>query len=79
MSLCPAQLAESIKQHIPDFRIDYQVDPVRQGIADTWPRAMDDSAARQDWGWQEQYDLEATTREMLSQLRAANADRSASG
>jgi nucleoside-diphosphate-sugar epimerase len=69
MSFTPAELTQAIRAHIPGFSIDYQVDPVRQSIADTWPRSVDDSAARQDWGWSERFDLAAMTADMLARLR----------
>ncbi len=68
MSFCPAEIAESIRQHLPDFKIDYQPD-FRQAIADSWPQSIDDGAARTDWGWREEFNLAAMTTEMLSQLR----------
>jgi nucleoside-diphosphate-sugar epimerase len=68
MNFSPAQLAEAIRQHIPDFQIDYEVDAARQAIADTWPRAVDDSAARREWGWAPRYDLAAMTEDMLATL-----------
>ena len=68
MNFSPAQLAEAIRQHIPDFQIDYEVDPARQAIAASWPRAIDDSAARQEWGWAPRYDLAAMTKDMLATL-----------
>jgi len=64
----PAALADAIKAHIPEFEIDYDVDPVRQKIADSWPRRVDDSAAREEWGWRHEYDTAAMVREMLAQL-----------
>jgi nucleoside-diphosphate-sugar epimerase len=70
MSITPAELAAEIGKHVADFAVDYQVDPVRQGIADTWPRSVDTRAAREDWGFAPQFDLAATTAEMLTQLRA---------
>jgi len=69
MSFTPEDLAESIRAHIPEFVIDYEVDPVRQAIADSWPQSIDDSAARSEWGWQPQYDLAAMTEDMLDKLR----------
>jgi nucleoside-diphosphate-sugar epimerase len=69
MSVTPATIAEAIRQHIPDFVVDYEVDPVRQAIADSWPRALDDSAARKDWNWAPQFDLQAMTKDMLSRLQ----------
>ncbi len=65
----PEQLASEIKKHIPEFVIEYRVDPVRQAIAESWPNSIDDSAAREEWGWQPDYSLEAMTRDMLANLR----------
>jgi len=69
MSITPDELAAEIRKHVPDFIIDYEVDPVRQAIADTWPRSVDDRAARTEWGWSPRYDLAAMTRDMLDTLR----------
>jgi nucleoside-diphosphate-sugar epimerase len=68
MSITPAQLADAIRQHIPAFAIDYHVDPVRQAIADSWPRSLDDSAARKDWGWSPQFDIRTMAADMLARL-----------
>ncbi len=68
MSFTPAQLAAEIRKHLPDFTISYRVDPIRQAIADSWPRHMDDSAARAEWDWQPKYDLAATVKDMLEQI-----------
>ncbi|MGB5658625.1 MAG: L-threonine 3-dehydrogenase [Thermoanaerobaculia bacterium] len=70
MNFTPERLAEEIRLHIPEFAVDYQVDPVRQSIADSWPNSLDDSAAREEWGWVPEYDLETMTRDMLEKLRA---------
>jgi nucleoside-diphosphate-sugar epimerase len=70
MSFTPAQLAEEIQRHLSGFVIDYDIDPVRQAIADSWPDSMDDRAAREEWGWKDEYDLAAMTRDMLENLRA---------
>ena len=70
MHFTPERLAEEIRVHLPDFRVDYRVDPERQEIADSWPEWMDDSAAREEWGWRPDYDLAATTRDMLERLDA---------
>ena len=64
----PAELADAIRRHLPDFEIDYEVDPVRQAIADSWPRTMDDSAARAEWDWNPRFDLAAMTQDMLRTL-----------
>src|SRR5690606_20019407 len=68
MQVTPARLAEAIRKHLPGFRIEYDIDPVRQAIADSWPIRIDDSAARAEWGWQPRYDLEAMTADMLERL-----------
>ncbi len=68
MNFTPEELATEIRKHIPDFVLDYRIDPVRQAIADSWPRSLDDSAARQEWGWQPQFDLPAMVGEMLMNL-----------
>jgi nucleoside-diphosphate-sugar epimerase len=65
----PGELAESIRAQIPEFRIDYAVDPRRQAIADSWPESLDDSAAREEWRWSHRYGLAAMTEDMLRQLR----------
>jgi nucleoside-diphosphate-sugar epimerase len=69
MQFTPAQLADAIRAEIPNFEMDYDVDPVRQAIADSWPRRIDDSAARAEWDWQPAYDLVALTTDMIAQLR----------
>jgi len=69
MQFTPEQLAAAIQKHIPDFVIDYDVDPLRQGIADSWPRRLDDSAAREEWGWEPDYDLDTMVEDMLLNLR----------
>lgn len=68
MSFTPAILAEEIKKHLPEFSIDYAPD-FRQKIADSWPSSIDDSNAREDWGWQHEFDLEKLTEEMLAGIR----------
>ena len=69
MSFTPEELAREIRVHLPDFEIAYDVDPLRQAIADSWPDSVDDSAARAQWGWKPEWDLSAMTEDMLSQLR----------
>jgi nucleoside-diphosphate-sugar epimerase len=73
MQLSPAVLAEAIRHHLPDFRMEYDVDPVRQAIADSWPRRIDDGSAREEWGWQPEFDLPAMTADMIAQLRRKQA------
>ena len=67
MSFTPEDIANEIKKHIPDFKIDYEPD-FRQQIAETWPRSLDDSAARDEWGWQPNFDLAKMTSDMLEKL-----------
>ena len=69
MSFSPEDLCDSIKEQIPDFEMIYNVDPVRQAIADSWPHKMDDRAARSEWGWKAEYDLTAMTKDMIVKLR----------
>jgi len=69
MHFTPGILASEIRKHIPGFRIEYEIDPVRQAIADSWPNFMDDSCAREEWGWAPEYDLESMTADMLGVLR----------
>ena len=70
MSFTPQELAQEIRQHVPALRVDYRIDPVRQRIAESWPRHMDDSAARVEWGWQPDFDLPAMVKDMLNNLPA---------
>jgi len=69
MSFTPAEIAEAIKKHYPEFTINYEPD-FRQKIADSWPASIDDSSAREDWGWKNDFNLENMTVEMLQQLKA---------
>ena len=69
MQFTPAGLSDLIREHIPDFTITYRVDPVRQAIADSWPLRLDDSAAREEWGWSPRYDARAMVADMFTQLR----------
>jgi nucleoside-diphosphate-sugar epimerase len=70
MSVTPAEIAAEIRRHVPSFEVDYEVDPVRQAIADSWPHSLDDAAARADWGWAPRYDLSRMTDDMLMRLRS---------
>ncbi|GKV57843.1 L-threonine 3-dehydrogenase [Sporosarcina sp. NCCP-2222] len=69
MSFEPSQIAAAIQKHIPDFQMAYDVDPVRQGIADSWPDHIDPSAAIEEWGFKAKYDLDAMTEDMLAKLK----------
>ncbi len=68
MSFCPEEQAAYIRKHIPDFEITYTIDPVRQSIADSWPNSLEDYAARVEWGWSPEHDLETMTADMLNVL-----------
>jgi nucleoside-diphosphate-sugar epimerase len=68
MNFTPEELAAAIRKHIPDLVLDYKVDKVRQEIADSWPNSLDDSAAREEWGWSPSYDLDAMVADMLENL-----------
>jgi len=67
MSFSPKEIAAEIKKHIPEFSISYEPD-YRQAIADSWPQSIDDSVARNDWGWKEEYTLANMTKDMLENL-----------
>jgi len=69
MSFAPEHIYAEIKKHIPNFVMDYNVDPIRQSIAESWPNSLDDSAAREEWGWNPKYDLASMTTDMLEKLR----------
>lgn len=70
MSFDPEIIFNNIKKHMPEFTMEYDVDPLRQAIAESWPNSLDDSAAREEWDWKPQYDLDAMTQDMLSKLKA---------
>ncbi|WNS77367.1 L-threonine 3-dehydrogenase [Bacillus sp. DTU_2020_1000418_1_SI_GHA_SEK_038] len=69
MSFEPEQIAAEIRKSIPEFTMDYQVDPIRQTIADSWPNSLDATAAREEWGFKAEYDLAKMTKDMLEKLR----------
>jgi nucleoside-diphosphate-sugar epimerase len=68
MSTTPKQIFEEIRKHIPCFEMSYNVDPIRQAIADGWPDSLDDTVARKDWGWNPQFDLSLMTKDMIEVL-----------
>lgn len=68
ISFSPKEIAQEIKNYISEFTISYQPDS-RQAIADSWPKTIDDSAAREEWGWKPKYDLASMTQDMLKNLR----------
>jgi nucleoside-diphosphate-sugar epimerase len=69
MSFEPEQIAAEIRKHIPSFEMDYAVDPVRQGIANSWPNSIDPTAAKEEWGFNAKFDLEKMTVDMLEKLK----------
>ncbi|MDD2211159.1 MAG: NAD-dependent epimerase/dehydratase family protein [Candidatus Cloacimonetes bacterium] len=70
MSFDPEIIAAAIRKHIPEFVLEYNVDPIKKSIADSWPNSMDDSAARNEWGWKPEYDLDSMTRDMIEKVSA---------
>ena len=68
MSFDPEIIYTNIKKYVPDFKMEYQLDPLRQQIADSWPDSLDDSCAREEWDWNPEYDLDAMTKDMLENL-----------
>lgn len=70
MSFEPEEIAAEVKKHIPEFEMTYDVDPVRQGIAESWPNSLDVSKAKEEWNFSPQYDLEKMTADMLEKLSA---------
>lgn len=68
MSFAPEIIAAEIRKHIPSFTMQYAVDPMRQAIADSWPNSIDDSCAREEWGWKPEYTLATMTADMLEKL-----------
>lgn len=69
MSFEPSQIAAEIKKHLPNFTMNYQVDPVRQSIADSWPNSINIEAAQKEWGFKAEYDLSKMTVDMLEKLK----------
>ena len=69
MSFDPEIIYHSIKKYIPGFEMVYEIDELRQGIADSWPNSLDDTCARIEWGWEHRYDLDTMTQHMIAKLR----------
>ncbi|MGM9816900.1 MAG: NAD-dependent epimerase/dehydratase family protein [Lepagella sp.] len=69
MSFDPEIIYNKIREYVPDFQMDYELDPLRQKIADSWPDSLDDTCARQEWDWKPEFDLDAMTQDMLLNLR----------
>lgn len=68
MSFDPEIIYNKIKEYRPEFKMTYELDPLRQSIADSWPDSLDDTCAREEWGWKPEYDLDSMTRDMLVNL-----------
>jgi nucleoside-diphosphate-sugar epimerase len=73
MSFDPEILCNNIKKYVPELVMTYDVDLVKKGIAESWPNKMDDSAAREEWGWNPKWDLDAMTQDMLKVIREKHA------
>lgn len=73
MSFTVGELAAEIKKHIPEFEISYEPD-FRQAIADSWPSSLDDTAAREEWGWKPDYGISEMTKDMLEKLGKRHAE-----
>ena len=69
MSFDPEIICNNIKKYMPDFHMEYKVDPLRQAIAESWPNSLDDTCAREEWGWKPEYDLDSMTQDMLAKLK----------
>ena len=70
MSFEPNQIYETIREELPGFQMEYQVDPLKQSIASSWPDCLDDMCARKEWDWKPQFDLHSMTLDMLEKLSA---------
>ncbi|KAL5500767.1 hypothetical protein EMCRGX_G012370 [Ephydatia muelleri] len=68
VSFTPAELSKELRKYYPNMRVDYQPDALRQSIADSWPMVLDDSFAREDWGWKHDYDLPAMVKDMVEKI-----------
>ena len=68
ISAAPEDFAKAIQVHLPEFTLEYDVDPVRQQIADSWPNSIDSTAAKEEWGFKAQYDLQTMTKDMLEKI-----------
>ena len=69
MSFDPEIIYNKIREYMPDFKMEYELDPLRQAIADSWPDSLDDTCARQEWGWKPEFDLDSMTQDMLANLK----------
>lgn len=69
MSFDPEIIANNIRKYIPEFQMEYKVNPLRQAIADSWPNSLDDTCAREEWDWQPTFDLDTMTKDMIAKLK----------
>ncbi|WP_407308517.1 L-threonine 3-dehydrogenase [Desulfosporosinus sp. SB140] len=69
ISVQPGDFEKAIKKFLPDFRLDYKIDPIRQAIAESWPNSIDPTVAKQEWGFSVSYDLDKLTQDMLERLQ----------
>lgn len=69
MSFDPEIIADNIRKYIPEFTMEYSIDPLRQAIAESWPNSLDDTCAREEWGWEPHYTLDMMTQDMLAKLK----------
>src|SRR5574344_1687982 len=69
LSFDPDIIYNEIKKYVPNFEMEYNVDPLRQSIAESWPNSLDDTCAREEWGWKPEYDLDTMTKDMLAKLK----------
>lgn len=70
MSFDPEMIYAAVKKHYPDFKMRYEIDPLKQAIADSWPNSLDDTCAREEWGWKPEYDLEKMSEDMIKVLKS---------
>jgi len=69
MSFTPEIICAEIQKRLPSFTMDYDIDPVKQAIAQSWPNSLDDSCAREEWDWKPEWDLSSMTDDMLLHIR----------
>ena len=74
VSFTPSEIAEAVAARVEGFEMDYKTDPMRQAIADSWPDSLDDTAAREEWGWTPSYDLDSMSDDMLKNLKIKLSD-----
>ena len=74
VSFTPSEIAEAVAARVEGFEMDYKIDPMRQAIADSWPDSLDDTAAREEWGWTPSHDLDSMSDDMLKNLKIKLSD-----